>query len=373
MAEQQMQAELEKEIGLLEGSLSNKERAVVSATKTTGKAASPPRFQLKGWAEDSDGEDVRVCLHCNLPLGDFAYTRGRDCVHGECMAQLMVQDLRSEENVRIERDRSRKDIQHAEYGIGWDISHIPRNSAAASKLAMREVPQGMVCLVMGKSRAIRIASTSQASAAMNLEYLSTALLVRRTEGHEPIFSLDPVDAEDKNSMQAKVFVPPWLAGTSAGEVLFQSDYHLKELSMGEYDQPIIGMKSCFDYSELENKHGWSAREWFLVRKAEVQISESDMLIPQVKMAVEAREQVVQGNSLEDKPVTRPDHPMVKYAEAFTQNFDLIAERKSVIFHLRELAKASVMAKYLLDSRIPLEESWYTLTGMEEVCSLEVPQ
>ena len=51
--------------------------------------------------------------------------------------------------------------------------------------------------------------------------------------------------------KTKVFVPEWLAGTSVGDVLFQSDYHLKELSMGEYDQPVVGMKSCFDFSEME--------------------------------------------------------------------------------------------------------------------------
>ena len=54
---------------------------------------------------------------------------------------------------------------------------------------------------------------------------------------------------------------------------------------------------------------------------------------------EAREQVLTKNGLEDAPVTLPHHPLKKFAEAFTRNFDLIAERKSVIFHLRELAKA----------------------------------
>merc|ERR1719389_1646704 len=92
------------------------------------------------------------------------------------------------------------------------------------------------------------------------------------------------------------------------------------------------------------------------------------------MAVEAREQVVQGNSLVDKPMTRPDHPMVKYAEAFTKNFDLIAERKSVVYHLRELAKASVMAKFLIDADVAVEEEWFNLAGeVEEACALEIPQ
>jgi hypothetical protein len=209
-----------------------------------------------------------------------------------------------------------------------------------------------------------------------LEYLSTALEVRRREGHEPIFSLDPVDATDKNSMQEKVFVPEWLAGTSAGDVLFQADYHLKELSMGEYDQPVVGMKSCFDYSEMDGKdfQEWSAREWFLVRKAEVQVTDSNILLPCVKMGVEAREQVIGGQGFQDKQITRTDHPMVKYAEAFTKNFDLIAERKSVVYHLRELAKASVLAKHLLDANVSLDESWFHLRREIELAyCLEVPQ
>ena len=44
--------------------------------------------------------------------------------------------------------------------------------------------------------------------------------------------------------------------------MFQADYHLKELSMGEYDQPIVGMKSCFDFADMEGfGKEWSAREW----------------------------------------------------------------------------------------------------------------
>eukprot|EP00415_Alexandrium_ostenfeldii_P002814 UN2814 len=175
--------------------------------------------------------------------------------------------------------------------------------------------------------------------------MSTALEVRRRENREPLFSLDPVDAgseffDPKRSMQVKRFEPAWLAGTSVGEVLFQSDYHLKELSMGEYEQPVVGMKSCHEFSNAEGPE-WSAREWFVVRKAEVQMSGDNVLMPCVKMGVEAREQIMGENGLEDVKTTKPNHPLVKYAEMFTHNFDLIAERKSVVFHLRELAKASV--------------------------------
>jgi len=327
--------------------------------------------------EDSDGEEVRLCHQCNLPLGEKVYRQDRRFFHGECMAQVMVHDMKNEARKREQKEQEEKQACRAEYGIGWNSSHIPHNDGPAGRLAMRQVPEGMVCLVLDdETKAVRIASTAEPAASVSLEYLSTSLEVRRREGHEPIFSLDPVDPQDNDSMQAKAFVPDWLAGTSVGEVLFQADYHLKELSMGEYAQPVVGMKSCFDYAEMDGDDfkAWSAREWFLVRKAEVQVSENNILIPYVKMGVEARETTVGARGLQDKKITRADHPMVRYAETFTKNFDLIVERKSVIHHLRELAKASILAKHLLDANVSLDESWFHLAEEKErACSLEVPQ
>merc|ERR1719453_2630378 len=101
--------------------------------------------------------------------------------------------------------------------------------------------------------------------------------------------------------QVKRFEPAWLAGTSVGEVMFQADYHLKELSMGEFDQPVVGMKSCLDFAEEGCDAEWRAREWFVVNEAAVQCSMSKdgkMLIPHVKMGVEAREQMTGPNGLE---------------------------------------------------------------------------
>jgi hypothetical protein len=330
---------------------------------------------------DSDGEELHFCKHCDLPIGDLCYNKRPWCsskslYHGECMAQMLAEDMRKKEEARKLKDMAEKHRQHDEYGIGWQVRHIPRNQAAASKLAMRDVPQGMVCLVIDDdSRSIRLASTHDSAMSVNLEYLSTALLVRRREGHEPVFSLEPTNPEDTNSMQEKVFIPDWLAGTKAGEVLFQSDYHLKELSMGQYEQPVVGMRSCFDYAGSDDGfQEWSAREWFIVRKAEMHITDGDVLLPFVKMGVEAREQLVVDGVLDDVPVTRQDHPMVRYAEDFTHNFDLIAERKSVIYHLRELAKASILAKFLLEANVELDESWFYLIEEQSVaCSLEIPQ
>ena len=64
--------------------------------------------------------------------------------------------------------------------------------------------------------------------------------------------------------------------------------------------------------------------------------------------------------VDDKTVTSSDHPCKKFADAFMSNLDLIAERKSVVFHLRELARASVMPKFLEEAEAKIQKSWYKL-------------
>jgi len=154
--------------------------------------------------------------------------------------------------------------------------------------------------------------------------------------------------------------------------MFQADYFLKELALGEYTMPIVGMLSVFDWSEvLEMHHQWTGREWFVVKKAEVRLAEDKTLIPFVKMGVEAREQVLTAEGLRDAPITSANHPLRRFADAFTRNFDLIAERKSVVFHLRELAKASVVAKFLVDSGAKLDQGWFDLA--DEIVEKKVPE
>eukprot|EP00747_Dinoflagellata_sp_TGD_P191486 gnl/TRDRNA2_/TRDRNA2_54938_c0_seq1.p1 gnl/TRDRNA2_/TRDRNA2_54938_c0~~gnl/TRDRNA2_/TRDRNA2_54938_c0_seq1.p1 ORF type:complete len:998 (+),score=249.98 gnl/TRDRNA2_/TRDRNA2_54938_c0_seq1:81-3074(+) len=333
-------------------------------------------------AEDSDGEETLVCNHCQLPLGTCMYSSNGKHRHGECEAQHILAKVKEDEEARQQKDAALKKARHAEHGVGWHKLLIPRNDNAAMKLEGASPSQGMCCVVLEENcQSIRLAETTEPAAAVNLEYLSTALRVRLLEGREPLFSLDPLDPkcasnDPKASMQVKRFEPDWLAGTSVGDVLFQADYHLKELSMGEYEQPVAGMKSCFDFmTEEGSSASWKGREWFVVNHAEVRISDDNVLMPHVKMGVEAREQILGAEGiLEDAVITRADHPLVKYAEEFTKNFDLIAERKSVIYHLRELAKASILAKFLIENEIPLEETWFNLAEeADATCCLEIPQ
>jgi len=338
-----------------------------------------------GTLRAADGEVLGLCRCCGLPLGELAFgdEGGEETLHEECMAQLKLLEVQGKEQAREWDVAEKKKKVREEHGIGWSISMVPCSWGLAGKLGCRlSGRQSLCCLVLEGPRSVRVVETRHPSACVNLEYLALALQVRLHEGREPLFSLDPVHKtkELEKSTQVKHFDPEWLMGTTAGEVMFQADYHLKELSMGEYEQPVVGMRSMTDFSEEERAgQGWNAREWFTVRGAEVCKSADNVLVPRVAMSVEAREQVEGPDGWQDAKVTREDHPLAKFAQEFTRNFDLIAERKSVVYHLRELAKASVLAKFLLDAQVALDEAWFDTVDWPAVkeaaaeCSLEIPQ
>jgi len=333
-----------------------------------------------GLEQNARKQKTHVCTHCGLPVvGDHAYSSKKDeLLHGECVARIMAKDFEEEAAKRNCKAAKIKEKHRSDYDIGWRAERVPRNMELAKKLTGHLMGDGMCCVKLSSdgSHSLQVAPTGEPASSVNLEYLSLALQVRLKEGKEPYFSLDPVADPKSTATQAKRFEPSWLAGTSLGEVMFQADYHLKELSMGEYEQPVTGMKSCFDFCEQDvSGKEWSAREWFVVRKAEVRQTEHNVLVPYVRLAVEAREQVVGADGgLEDVKHTSPNHPLVKYAEAFTHNFDLIAERKSVVFHLREVARAAVLAKFLLESRLDVGKAWLgPADRAAPACCMEVPQ
>jgi len=334
-------------------------------------------------AEDSDGEDMILCGKCHLPLGSDCFRLSEEdstAMHGACMANCVLKEEKEREDAVQHGDKELIKAQRSKYDIGWKVQRIPRNVVPAKRLELRPLPQGMCCLMLHENdegfASLNVSASIEPASNVNLEYLSIALQVRIDEGREPWFSLDPADpTDDHNTNLFKVFQPSWLAGTSVGEVLFQSDYHLKELSMGEGDQPVIGMKSVFDLDpNLERMHG-AAREWFVVNDAEVQLTKDNVLLPRVEMGVEARAQFVnEDGDLEDAPVTSAEHPMVMYADQFTQNFDLIAERRGSIYHLRELAKASVLAKFLVESGVNVDCSLLQLASEKKPeRHMEIPQ
>lgn len=339
---------------------------VIQAAKAFKEPPKQDKRRQRSYEYDSRGQKVQLCERCFMPVGEFAYEgKSKDCfLHAECKAQSFIEEMKEDEAKLQAKQAEKKLKNRLEYEIGWRMENVPKNHQFAAAMGCSSAPNGLCCLVYDEtSRSVRVAATLEPAAAINLEYLILALKVRHQVQREPLFSLDPVDPKNlEETPQKKRYEPEWLANTSVGDVMFQADYFLKELALGEYTQPIAGMRSVFDWSELMERHHkpWAGREWFVVKKAVVHLAEDKTIVPFVKMGVEAREQVLGENGMEDAPVTSPDSPLKKFADTFTLNFDLIAERKSVIFHLRELAKASVVAKFLVDSGAKLDQSWLAM-------------
>ena len=77
--------------------------------------------------------------------------------------------------------------------------------------------------------------------------------------------------------------------------------------MGEHAQPVLGMKSCHEYSDEDRgETNWYALEGFVARKAEVQVSEDIAVLPNVKMDCDPRG--VFGGAVHQLPLDTKDHP-----------------------------------------------------------------
>ena len=121
-------------------------------------------------------------------------------------------------------------------------------------------------------------------------------------------------------MQVKKFYPTWLAGTVMGEVLFQADYVLKELSFGDISLPCLPNAWDAAGGDRGAGAGTAARQWFVVRRAWVVVAADGALVPHCEMGVDARRLVPSPTGYTDAPHTDPDEPTVRAARAITERF-----------------------------------------------------
>mmetsp|Transcript_55092 Transcript_55092/g.172733 ORF Transcript_55092/g.172733 Transcript_55092/m.172733 type:complete len:568 (+) Transcript_55092:77-1780(+) len=306
--------------------------------------------------EDTDGERLCLCRHCRLPLGDFQFD-GAALAHGECLAELTLRGLRAETEAQEKKAAEAKKARRAEYDIGWKAERIPRSLALAKELTGSS-ELGLRCLALDGEGVARVMPTVEPAAAVNLEYLALAMQVRLLEGREPFFSLDPVDPADRNSMQEKRFEPAWLAGTSVGEVLFQADYELKQICMGDRQLPCL--PSLLDgqgpWSQQEERGGRAARQWFVVRRAGVTVAQDGALVPHCELGVDARQLVPSERGYVDAARTDERDSMVRMAKAISEHFAEVAAALPAVAELVHLARATVLARYLLESGCRCDEA-----------------
>lgn len=216
-------------------------------------------------------------------------------------------------------------------------------------------------------------------AAVNIAYLICMLKILHLHRREPAFSLDPKDPHKiMGDFQVKRFHPSWLEGSVVGEVLFQADYGLKQICLG--DQRVPSLPDLFERVNAvaqQTDQEFAGRQWFVIRRAGVRVASDGVVVPSVEMGVEARRLVPGASGYTDAPHTDPDDPFVRQAAAMTSRFADIAACVPAVGELMSLAKALTLASYLLGCGCCSDETLlekYVLPQVPEGCmyGLEIP-
>merc|ERR1740129_1732651 len=128
--DEELRAELEQDMGVKLEPDANQEILEPTELSTT-KWDWTKQARREKLGESS----VVLCAKCRLPLGDIVYTvrdAGLLHMHGECMAQHLLNDLRREAKADKVAHAALKCSRRKEYNIGWKYS-FPRNLCAAEK------------------------------------------------------------------------------------------------------------------------------------------------------------------------------------------------------------------------------------------------
>jgi len=306
------------------------------------------------------------CSGCGTKIADGHYPAGPGVYHCEaCHASAWQAREDSLDSRVLALERQAKLRNAADFRLQWRPELVPCNRQVLQALGVGQLsmPPGeqmcVCCDPATKQVTVVAAPRSEPRAAVNISYLATALRVLRQTRHEPQFSLDPKNAHDiGGDLQVKMFYPPWLAATVAGEVLFQADYELKQICMGDRQLPCL--PSLLDgqgpWSQQEERGGRAARQWFVVRRAGVTVAQDGALVPHCELGVDARQLVPSERGYVDAARTDERDSMVRMAKAISEHFAEVAAALPAVAELVHLARATVLARYLLESGCRCDEA-----------------
>eukprot|EP00448_Togula_jolla_P042216 CAMPEP_0170569482 /NCGR_PEP_ID=MMETSP0224-20130122/575_1 /TAXON_ID=285029 /ORGANISM="Togula jolla, Strain CCCM 725" /LENGTH=378 /DNA_ID=CAMNT_0010891645 /DNA_START=560 /DNA_END=1696 /DNA_ORIENTATION=+ len=278
------------------------------------------------------------------------------CDSCHAFAWKAQEDLKAAQIVAREQRITRKNSM--DYRLEWRPELVPCSRRALQDLGVPEtrLPPGQLVLCHDAATGgVTCASAPRAvpDAAVNISYLAAGLRILQEFRREPRFSLDPKDKrEPSGDLQVKRFIPPVLARTVLGEVLFQADYALKELCFQERIVPWLPLPNLFQET---SENFCAARLWFVVRSAGVTRAADGVLVPHLEMGVDARRLTVTADGYTDAPYTDPNDPVALVAKVVTQYFHRVAEHLPAVAELMAVTKAMILARYLLESGCRLDE------------------
>jgi len=298
------------------------------------------------------------CSACSEPIGDAGHYKVEKSVYhcASCHAKEWKANEDAEQATAMKRERRMKRHNSSTYRLFWRPEIVPSSHQTLSDMGIPEhyLPPAAskVCICRDPSSGSVSCAPAPAfgkqDASVNVSYLATALRILTSHGREPQFSLDPTDPHNiSGDLQVKRFYPDWMASTVAGEVLFQADYALKQICLGDLELP--GLPSALDGWKFNDGEEVAARQWFVIRRGWVTVSRDGAIVPHCEMGVEARRLVPGAKGYEDAAYTDPAEPMVRMAMALSDRFNWVAEQLPVVGELLALAKALVLARFLLET------------------------
>ena len=278
---------------------------------------------------------------------------------------------RNEFRQNLIRDNYGKSSQNQVGGVDFSMKNIPILDGNLESL-------NILGLSLDSNNCNFIINENLMEYGININDLAVALMVfynNEIACKNISFSLDPWELQNpKGPFQRKVYWPDTeenntiIADTEYGDVLFECDYIMKQLSLDmdcnnswKISQKLrqLGLKPIYEL-EKSNQDTWM-RLWLLienvtaVRKNCLNADEKYFNVLDAKIRVDARiMEIGSDGKLKDKTVHNENNPATFFAKRFTQLYDEIAKEFPVFNRLKQIAKANTLAKWMWLNRIPVD-------------------
>lgn len=211
---------------------------------------------------------------------------------------------------------------------------------------------------------------------INIGLFATALLIH----YDPLikckilkFSLEPEDLKNpEGDYQLKKVWPDIVEGkdiignTFLGNIMYEADFLMKQMSLGIAVNRITGKQTPFAYPPELVSHGFGpskfsnvqgsncCRFWLEVKKIKACETDNSFSVEQITMCVKAKLMMINSsNELIDLEVQDVNDESYKFADKFTKLYDVIAQEYPIFEELKQVALANAIASWCWKKGIPM--------------------
>ena len=194
---------------------------------------------------------------------------------------------------------------------------------------------------------------------MKLQRFSTALWATYLSVEGPGISIDPVSESFKEfGDKHRVRYIGQVYNTEIGKVMRETDHLMKRWAIGTHRPDIGNFLSPDEINEKsKNKTGLNraSRFWFVPDGFTFKRSDDMLLFSGGRMTLQT--EYLDNNSKGEK-----NQANERFAQWFTENYNLVAERYPIFGELFEYAQLVSLSTYLRENRVPM--LWFLMANRE---------